>query len=132
MASVWCLTGSNHNWTFTWRNSIAKGPRLGTPRRLTLDDADDLPFDWTPDDKAVLFTSNRTGGGVFNIFRQRIDETSAEMLVFGPEQKTISRLNPDGSQILYLVPPNPSDNGGQRRSELADAKYSTESRKLCA
>ena len=101
---------------------FSKGPRLGTLRRLTLDDADDLPFDWTPDDKAVVFTSNRTGGGVFNIFRQRIDETSAEMVVSGPDQKTISRLSPDGSQILYLVPPNPGDNGGQRRSEISDTK----------
>jgi serine/threonine protein kinase len=101
---------------------FAKGPRLGTPRRLTLDDADDLPFDWTADDKAVVFTSNRTGGGVFNIFRQRIDETSAEMVVSGAEQKTISRLSPDGSEILYLVPPNPGDNGGQRRSEVVDTK----------
>jgi Tol biopolymer transport system component len=101
---------------------FAKGPRLGTPRRLTLDDADDLPFDWTADDSAVLFTSNRTGtSNIYNIFRQKIDETSAEMLVFGPEQKTISRLNRDGSQILYMVPPNPSDNGGQRRSELSRA-----------
>jgi Tol biopolymer transport system component len=84
-----------------------KGPRISTPRRLTLDDADDLPFDWTLDNKAVLFTSNRTG--TINIFRQKIDETSAEMLVFGPEQKTLCRLNPDGTQILYLVPTSASD-----------------------
>jgi len=70
-----------------------------------LDDADALPFDWTPDDKAV-FLSNRTGA-VFDIVRQKIDEASAEMLIFGPEQKTICRLNPDGSQILYMVPTNP-------------------------
>jgi Tol biopolymer transport system component/DNA-binding winged helix-turn-helix (wHTH) protein len=62
----------------------AKGPRLSTPRRLTFDEADDLPFDWTPDNKAVLFISNRTGTD--NIFRQRMDATSAEMLVFGPEK----------------------------------------------
>jgi len=89
----------------------AKGPRLNTPRRLTLDDADDLPFDWTLDNKAVLFTSNRTG--TTNIFRQRMGETSAEMLVFGPEEKSPCRLNPDGTQILYLVPTNPSDNNSQ-------------------
>ena len=65
---------------------FAKGPRLSTPRRLTLDEADDFPFDWTSDNKAVLFISNRTGTD--NIFRQRIDETSAEMLVFGPEKKS--------------------------------------------
>lgn len=108
---------------------FAKGPRVGTPRRLTLDDSDDLPFDWTTDDTAVLFTSNRTGeNNIFNIFRQRIDGTPAEMLISGPEQKTISRLNPDGSQILYLVPPNQNAGdrprragpvtGGQRRAEI--------------
>jgi hypothetical protein len=87
----------------------AKGPRLSTPRRLTFDEGDDLPFDWTPDNKAVLFISNRTG--TTNIFRQRIDETSAEMLVVDQEKKSaICRLSPDGTQILYSVPTNPSDN----------------------
>jgi serine/threonine protein kinase len=97
---------------------FAKGPRFGTPRRLTLDDADDLPFDWTSDDSAVVFTSNRTNASsIFNIFRQRIDETSAEMLVSGPEQKAVARLNAEGSEILYLVSLSPQDTGGQRRSE---------------
>ncbi|HTC66180.1 MAG TPA: protein kinase [Candidatus Acidoferrum sp.] len=96
---------------------FAKGPHLGTPRRLTLDDADDLPFDWTIDG-AVLFNSNRNAGNIFNIFRQRIGESSAEMLVSGPEQKPISRLSPDGSQILYSVPSSSQDIGGQRRSEV--------------
>ena len=87
----------------------AKGPRLSTPRRLTLDEADDLPFDWTIDNQSVLFISDRTG--TINIFRQRIDEPSAEMLVVDQEKKSpICRLTPDGSQILYSVPTNPSDN----------------------
>ena len=92
----------------------AKGPRLSTPRQLTFDEADDFPFDWTSDNKAVLFISNRTG--TTNIFRQRIDETSAEMLVIDQEKKSpICRLSPDGSQILYSVPTNPSDNLGPVR-----------------
>jgi Tol biopolymer transport system component/DNA-binding winged helix-turn-helix (wHTH) protein len=87
----------------------ANGPRLSTPRRLTLDDADDIPFDWTVDNKAVLFISDRTGTA--NIFRQGIDETSAEMLTFDREKKlSICRLSPDGTQILYSVSTNPSDN----------------------
>ena len=98
---------------------FAKGPRLGTPRRLTLDDADDLPFDWTFDDSSVLFTSNRTNStNIFNIFRQRIDESFAEMLVSGPEQKSISRLNPDGSQILYLASLDSEDTGGRQVAEV--------------
>jgi Tol biopolymer transport system component/DNA-binding winged helix-turn-helix (wHTH) protein len=92
----------------------AKGPRLNTPRRLTIDEADDLPFDWTVDNQAVLFTSNRTG--TTNIFRQRIDETSAEMLIVDQEKKSaICRLSPDGSQILYSVPTNPSNDLGPVR-----------------
>lgn len=81
--------------------------RLGTPRRLTLDDADDLPFDWTPDGKAVLFISNRTGAP--NIFEQKIDETTAQMLSLGADRKAISRLTPDGSQIIYSSQTNPND-----------------------
>jgi Tol biopolymer transport system component len=97
---------------------FAKGPHLGTPRRLTLDNSDDLPFDWTFDDSSVLFTSNRTNASsIFNIFRQRIDESSAELLVSGPEQKAVARLNADGSEILYLVSLSSQDTGGQRRSE---------------
>ena len=79
----------------------AKTGKASTPRRLTLDEADDLPFDWTPDGKSVFFISNRTGKA--NIFRQRINETSAEMLVLGPEEKAICRVSPDGTQLLYLA-----------------------------
>ena len=122
MVSVWCLTGSNLNWMFTWRSSSPRGRDSVRPAALRLTTPTTFPSIGRLDDSAVLFTSNRTGtSNIYNIFRQRIDETSAEMLVFGPEQKTISRLNPDGSQILYMVPPNPSDNGGQRRSELSRA-----------
>ena len=79
----------------------AKAVRLGKPHRLTLDDADDQPFDWSPDGKAVFFISNRTGP--INIFRQNINGSSAEMLFLGNEAKAICRLAPDGSEILYLV-----------------------------
>src|SRR6202030_3629074 len=85
---------------------FSKPPRLNTPRRLTLNDADDLPYDWTIDDSSVIFASNRTGGSnIFDIFTQRIEENSADMVVSGPEQKMIPRLNSDGTQIMYLVPP---------------------------
>ena len=79
----------------------AKTAKASTPRRLTLDDADDLPFDWTPDSKAVIFISNRTRKR--NIYKQRIDETSAEVLVSGPDGKGLCRLSPDGTQILYVT-----------------------------
>ncbi|HSB74826.1 MAG TPA: hypothetical protein VLC12_04200, partial [Terriglobales bacterium] len=69
------------------------------PRRLTLDDANDFPFDWTPDGKAVLFISDRTGAR--NLFRQDLDKPTAEMLSLGSETKLICRLNPEGTHLLY-------------------------------
>lgn len=80
----------------------ANGIKIGEPRRLTLDDADDLPFDWAPDNQTVLFMSTRTGN--LNIFRQKVNERVAEMIVLGNEEKTICRLNPQGTEILYLAP----------------------------
>jgi Tol biopolymer transport system component/DNA-binding winged helix-turn-helix (wHTH) protein len=86
----------------------SNGPRLTTPRQITFDDADDLPFDWMPDGKTVLFISSRTG--TESIFRQRVDEAAAELLIADGERKTICRLNPEGTQILYLVSTNLGDN----------------------
>jgi eukaryotic-like serine/threonine-protein kinase len=37
------------------------GARITTPRRLTHSAANEFPMAWTPDSKAVLFLSNRTG-----------------------------------------------------------------------
>jgi len=81
----------------------ASAPRLVTPRRLTLDDANDFPFDWTPDSKAVLFISDRTGAR--NIFRQELDKATAEMLSLGTDPKLVCRLNPEGTQLLYTSGP---------------------------
>jgi eukaryotic-like serine/threonine-protein kinase len=75
--------------------------QISTPRRLTLDDADDYPFDWTADSKAVLFSSNRTGTS--NIFTQRIDQVSADVLVSGSGEKSVSRMSPDGRHVFYLA-----------------------------
>ena len=83
------------------------GTRLGEPRRLTLDDRQDFPFDWTADGKAVIFASDRTGS--FNIYSQAIDQTVPELLVGGRETSTLPRLSPDGSQLLYLIYPTWGD-----------------------
>ncbi|HEY6369067.1 MAG TPA: winged helix-turn-helix domain-containing protein, partial [Candidatus Sulfotelmatobacter sp.] len=77
-----------------------EGPAaISEPVRLTLDDRQDLPFDWTPDGKSVLFISDRTG--VFSIYRQAIDQTVPELLVGGSHPVLTGRLSPDGTQLLY-------------------------------
>jgi DNA-binding winged helix-turn-helix (wHTH) protein/Tol biopolymer transport system component len=81
---------------------------ISEPVRLTLDDRQDIPFDWTLDGRSVLFISDRTG--TFNIYRQQIDQTVPELLVGGDHSLLTARLNSDGTQLLYLVYPSWTDN----------------------
>ena len=69
-------------------------------QRLTLDESVSRPYEWTPDGTALLYISNRDGE--FHIFRQRLGAASPELLVDGHDNPNIMRLNPDGSQILYM------------------------------
>ncbi len=86
-----------------------EGPAtISEPVRLTLDDRQDLPFDWTPDGKSVLFISDRTG--IFSVYRQAIDQTVPELLVGGNYPVLTPRLSPDSTQLLYLVYPSWTDN----------------------
>jgi DNA-binding winged helix-turn-helix (wHTH) protein/Tol biopolymer transport system component len=80
---------------------------LSEPQRLTLDDRKDLPFDWTTDNKEVIFSSDRTG--TFDIYKQDIHKTVPDVLVSGNQNVVEPRLSPDGSQILYLVNPSWGD-----------------------
>jgi hypothetical protein len=41
----------------------AGGTRMSPPRRLTIDEASNLPTAWTPDSKAVLFSQTAMGRG---------------------------------------------------------------------
>ena len=70
--------------------------------RLTLDESQSWPYEWTPDGKSVLFKSNRDGGD-FHIFRQAPGALSPELLVDGPDSVVLLRLSPDATQIFYLA-----------------------------
>jgi DNA-binding winged helix-turn-helix (wHTH) protein/Tol biopolymer transport system component len=80
--------------------------RLKTPRRLTLDANGNIAEAWTSDSKAVLFVSNRNG--TWKLFKQNIDETTAEVLVEG-RSIFLPRLSADGSHVLYLAASMPDD-----------------------
>ena len=79
------------------------GMRLKTPpRRLTLDEREDFPNAWTPDSKAVIFFSNRSGN--WNIYKQALDQDSAEPLVAAPQAGWLNwapTLSPDAAWIVY-------------------------------
>jgi hypothetical protein len=74
----------------------AGGTCMKPPRRLTHDEAFDLPTAWTPDSKAVLFDSNRNG--TFGIFKQGIGQETSEPVVTGPQVASGSRRSADGAQ----------------------------------
>ncbi len=60
----------------------------------------DVPSAWTRDGKAVLFHSNRNGQ--LDIFKQALDQETAEPVVTGPGNKHDPVFTPDGNLILYL------------------------------
>jgi len=76
-----------------------KGTRMDVPKRLTMSDTIDDATGWTPDSRAILFESNRTGK--FQIFKQSLDRDTAEPLTQGPEDQRGARATPDGAWILY-------------------------------
>jgi Tol biopolymer transport system component/DNA-binding winged helix-turn-helix (wHTH) protein len=77
--------------------------RMSPPHALSLDEGRNLPFAWTPDSKQVLFTSDRSG--VAHVFKQAAYQPAPDLLVGGPDFVQIARLNPDGTELLYLLVP---------------------------
>jgi Tol biopolymer transport system component len=73
---------------------------LKQPRRLTLDEHNAYPGGWMPDNKTVLFWSDRNG--TMDIFKQALDQEAAELVATGPDYKDNPVVSPDGSWILYL------------------------------
>jgi len=81
----------------------ADGTSLLANKRLTLDENENIPSSWTPDSKAVLFTSDRNG--IREIFKQAVDQPTAESLMTSKEHLSQPRVAPDGSEILYISTP---------------------------
>lgn len=95
-------------------SQIAAGQdHLTAPRRLSLEEGRNLPFSWTADSKSLVFISDREGP--FHLFKQALDQAAPDLLVDGPNMVMGGRLNPDGSEILYLLTPEANDPSGQVR-----------------
>ncbi len=88
------------NWQLhTYLGEIGSGSGLQPLRRMTLEDSDDLPYAWTPDSRAVIFTSNRAG--TYRLYKQIIDKKVAEPITTGPDVVLLAALSPDGQWIIY-------------------------------
>ncbi len=79
----------------------AKTKSVGWPERLTLDDRKNLPYEWTPDGKSVLYISNREGK--FHVYRQAVGQGAPELVATGVDEPNILRLNPERTEILYTT-----------------------------
>ena len=78
------------------------GSIVAPPRRLTLDNRGlgSTPDSWTPDGRAVFFTSDRNGK--LEIFKQAPNESLAQTVVQLPGDQPSGALpTPDGAWILY-------------------------------
>jgi DNA-binding winged helix-turn-helix (wHTH) protein/Tol biopolymer transport system component len=78
----------------------AKTRDIGKLQRLTLDEWQSRPYEWTPDGKSVLFVSDREGA--FHIFRQQVGAASPEPISGVQGSAIILRLNPERTEVLYL------------------------------
>jgi DNA-binding winged helix-turn-helix (wHTH) protein/Tol biopolymer transport system component len=94
-------------------------------QRLTMDELQNRPYEWTPDGKTVLYVSNRDGGS--HIFRQDVDSATPELVVGAPHSAIILRLNPEGTEIFFtseLSKAESKESDGQPETQTvkADAK----------
>jgi serine/threonine protein kinase len=87
----------------------ANGTRLTEPRRLTHDDRDDYVSGWSRDSKFVLFVSPR--GGTFDIFKQDLDSSTAELIFGSPEVD----LNPQSMRRRCILGTHGGPSGARRR-----------------
>jgi eukaryotic-like serine/threonine-protein kinase len=92
-----------------WQSSVyvaeleVGGTKLTTPRLLTQDERNSWPTSWTSDSRSVLFWSDRNGRN--QVFKQNVDQQSAETAATGDETQWMPRASADGSSILYLSEP---------------------------
>ncbi len=72
---------------------------LSNIHRLTSSSSQDYPHAWTPDSRAVVFESERRGN--YGIFKQALNQPSAESIVNTPGQEVLPQVTPDGRWVLY-------------------------------
>jgi eukaryotic-like serine/threonine-protein kinase len=89
-----------HSWNDAYVGELKdRGTRLASPTRLTVSESIDYPSWWMHDSKTILFGSDRTGR--FQIFRQQLEQDTAEPLIPGPDDEVQPEMSPDGRWILY-------------------------------
>jgi len=83
------------------------GTSMKPPRNFTLDSRGSYPNSWTPDSKAIIFESRRSGNAA--LFKQGLNESMAGALVQSPGRDlNNAMLSPDRSWMLWKESPAPT------------------------
>lgn len=81
----------------------ANGDELKNHQRLTLNENFNWPSGWSADGQTIFFHSNRNGS--FDIFKQGVNDRSAQAVATGNTEKTSPQVSPDGKWVLYIDSP---------------------------
>jgi serine/threonine protein kinase len=81
----------------------AGGTRIRKSQHLVLDESYDYLQDWTPDSRAILFTSNRDGRN--GIYEQSLDKDTPELVSSGEGGFGQARVSPDGKWVMAFLSP---------------------------
>jgi hypothetical protein len=92
------------------------GSVLNRVERLTLDDRPDWVTCWTPDSLGVVFGSARSGG--WDLFRQNLDQRTADDFALGPGTQGGAQRTPDGRFFLYWEGPEDFNDDPNRTKRL--------------
>jgi serine/threonine protein kinase/Tol biopolymer transport system component len=90
-----------HTNDAVYLGGLQLGAKMFSPQRLTLDEWNSVPSDWTRDSKAVLYYSIRSGRAV--ILKQQIDQQTPEILLSSAESYRWPVLSPTGDRLLYTA-----------------------------
>ena len=93
----------------------ASSSELTGLRQMTMDDALEQPYAWTPDSRSVFFRSDRDGHE--RIYKQDFGSNTAELITPPEAYPHRARISPDGQWLLYeLLGPTtgPRDRGLMR------------------
>jgi serine/threonine protein kinase len=108
------LRGTSHGSVFVG-DLVNNGNRLQNAHRLTMDDYVNMPMDWTPDSRSVIFTSYR---GRRQAYKQALDGSAPQEVASsaGIDFDVVRvRLSPDGAWVLIDGLPRNSPPGTSER-----------------
>ena len=87
---------------FAWRGDVWIAPSDGgAARRLTTHPSDDGSPWFTPDQQAVVFSSNRDGSS--QLYRVPVTGGAPQQLTHGSDRKTVHGFTPDGAELLVTM-----------------------------